>query len=219
MKDPLAVEIFNFDKKNKVKKTGGEIIAACHTVLGEMAARDRRLTARLLKTYRRGEKFTPCLAVIGNNGMVDDNDPKTVYIRPTLRNYGQGFNPGDEYERIIVASGLVTTMAYDDKESIYNPTEQAIMTVRDVRQALVAKLGGPKLLERRPKCVLCNQWVAEVNESSEQFYCPTHGPYPPVWLAVDDSPPPQTPPAGSPALLPDNGPGPRVMAASGTRVA
>jgi hypothetical protein len=202
MKDPLAVESFEFKsgKTSRVaEKTGSQIIVACHEVITEMAANDSRLELRLVKTYRRGEKFSPCLAFVADGGSIDDSNPLTVYVRPGLRNFNQGFNPERKYSKLYVASGLTTTTAYFGGSETFDKIETSIMTVRNLRRGLNAKLGGLKLKDRRLKCVLCSKWVIEPSNEDERPRCLKHGINPPMWLAVDNRPSP--PPAAVPALV------------------
>lgn len=202
MKDPLAVESFEFKtgKSPRVtEKTGSQIIVACHEVITEMAANEGRLELRLVKTYRRGEKFSPCLAFVAADGSIDDSNPLTVYVRPGLRNFNQGFNPERKYSKLYVASGLTTATAYFGDSETFDKIETSIKTVRNLRRGLSEKLGGLKLKDRRPKCILCSKWVIEPSIEGDRPRCSTHGINPPMWLAVDDRPSP--PPAAMPALV------------------
>lgn len=193
--DPLAVESFKF----KTEKTGRQIITACHAVITAMAAQDDRLEARLVKTYRRGEKFSPCLALVAKDGSIDDSHPLTVYVRPGLRNFNQGFNPERKYSKLYVASGLVAGIAYFSDQETYDKIESSVKTVRNLRRGLNDKLGGLKLKDRRLQCVLCGHWVIPPGSENERYNCPKHGDNPPMWLVVDDSTSP--PPAAVPALV------------------
>lgn len=189
MSNPLAVEKFEFTVRSRkthrpVQKSGKEIIAVCHEVISTLAADSDQLTGRLIKTYRRGEKFTPCLTVVTSDNKIDNKHPSTVYVRPGLRNFNQGFNPEREYSKLYVVSGLSADVALTDSDETYDNTQASIEAVRQLRKLLTVKLGGRKLLDRQLKCVLCGQWVVPAYDNYRPE-CQVHGVNPPTWLAVE----------------------------------
>lgn len=199
--NPLVAENFLFRTKagKPAKKSGKDIINVCDQVIRGFAADHPGTEARLIKTYRTREVFTPCLAFVINTTDIDDSSPLTLYIRPGLRNLSQGFKPDQSYERLFVASGMTADIARLSDNDVYDSTETSVMLVRAVRNELAQRLGGKLLKHRRPQCLLCGEWIRPAGDDSERPRCTKHGVNPPSWLVEDDQPMP--PPAGVPALL------------------